>query len=426
MNYSFSLRSGLAASVFIFSLLLSSFTGYAQDQKPAAPAVPPMPEVALDSVRAVPQALDISGWLLLDKDIQLELDGAVQNLYNFKFNKADKQFHSLKRRYPQHPMAYFLLGLSTWWRMMPNNVTDTRYDKLFLAYLDTAQTKGEALYKSDAHNYEACFFLAAAYGFEARLHSERHNWRKATVASRRALVYLEKSQEANGLSSEFLFGEGLFNYYAVWISEEYKWLRPVLFFFPKGNRERGLAQLRQVGRTAFYTGTEANFFLVTILNSDREKKSAEAYTLARQLATQFPDNSRFQLDYAKLCFKLGKFEESEAASLSVLRKYAAGQVGYEAYSGRAATYIMGYLMQYKYHDLPQAKDYYQRCIAYSEQAGMAKQGYYIFAEAGLARLALQNSDHATARRYYRAVLEQSDNGVDEYLEARDWLRKHPQ
>jgi hypothetical protein len=426
MNYSFSLRSGLAASVFILSLLLSIFTGYAQDQKPAAPAVPPMPEVALDSVRAVPQALDISGWLLLDKDIQLELDGAVQNLYNFKFNKADKQFHSLKRRYPQHPMAYFLLGLSTWWRMMPNNVTDTRYDKLFLAYLDTAQTKGEALYKSDAHNYEACFFLAAAYGFEARLHSERHNWRKATVASRRALVYLEKSQEANGLSSEFLFGEGLFNYYAVWISEEYKWLRPVLFFFPKGNRERGLAQLRQVGRTAFYTGTEANFFLVTILNSDREKKSAEAYTLARQLATQFPDNSRFQLDYAKLCFKLGKFEESEAASLSVLRKYAAGQVGYEAYSGRAATYIMGYLMQYKYHDLPQAKDYYQRCIAYSEQAGMAKQGYYIFAEAGLARLALQNSDHATARRYYRAVLEQSDNGEDEYLEARDWLRKHPQ
>jgi hypothetical protein len=426
MNYSFSLRSGLAASLFIFSLLFSSFTGYAQDQKPGAPAVPPMPEVALDSVRAVPQALDISGWLLLDKDIQLELDGAVQNLYNFKFNKADKQFHSLKRRYPQHPMAYFLLGLSTWWRMMPNNVTDTRYDKLFLAYLDTAQTKGEALYKSDAHNYEACFFLAAAYGFEARLHSERHNWRKATVASRRALVYLEKSQEANGLSSEFLFGEGLFNYYAVWISEEYKWLRPVLFFFPKGNRERGLAQLRQVGRTAFYTGTEANFFLVTILNSDREKKSAEAYTLARQLATQFPDNSRFQLDYAKLCFKLGKFEESEAASLSVLRKYAAGQVGYEAYSGRAATYIMGYLMQYKYHDLSQAKDYYQRCIAYSEQAGMAKQGYYIFAEAGLARLALQNSDHATARRYYRAVLEQSDNGEDEYLEARDWLRKHPQ
>ncbi|QKG59017.1 tol-pal system protein YbgF [Hymenobacter sp. BRD128] len=416
----------MTGSLLVLGLLIGSRPACAQPQKPVAPPVPPMREIALDSVRAVPQALDITGWLLLDKDIQLELGGAVQNLYNFKFDKADKQFHSLQRRYPQHPMAYFLLGLSTWWRMMPSSATDTHYDQRFLAYLDTAQTRAAALYKADVHNYEACFFLSAAYGMEARLHAERHNWRKATVASRRALIYLEKSKEANSLSSEFLFGEGLFNYYAVWIAEEYKWLRPVLFFFPKGDRERGLAQLREVGRTAFYTGTEANFFLVTILSSNREKQLPAAYELARQLATQFPDNSRFQLDYAKLCFKLGKFEESEAASLSVLHKYAAGQVGYEAYAGRAATYIMGYLMQYKYHDLPQAKDYYQRCMAYSEQAGMAKQGYYIFAEAGLARLALQSSDPASARRYYRAVLEQSDTGEAEYLEARDWLREHPQ
>jgi hypothetical protein len=416
------LRPWLLGGGLVLGLLAGGRAAHAQGQ----PAVPPMKEIALDSVRAMPQALDIAGWLLLDKDIQLELEGAVQNLYNFKFDRADKQFHSLQRRYPQHPMAYFLLGLSTWWKMMPSAVTDTRYDRPFLAYLDTAQTKAEALYKADNHNYEACFFLAAAAGMEARLHAERHNWRKATVASRRALIYFEKSKEANGLSAEFLFGEGLFNYYAVWIGEEYKWLRPVLFFFPKGDRARGLAQLRQVGKTAFYTGTEANFFLVTILNDPRENKPDEAYSIARQLATQFPDNSRFQLDYAKIAFKLGKFEESEAASRSVLHKYAAGQVGYEAYSGRTATYMMGYLMQHKYHDLPQAKDYYQRCLAYSEQAGVAKQGYYIFAEAALARLALKESDPTTARRYYRAILEHSDNGEDAYLEARDWLRKHPQ
>jgi len=424
MNSLSSLRGWLACAALLLSLLVGCPAAWAQGQQP--PTAPPMREVALDSVYAVPQSIDIAGWLLLDKDIQLELGGAVQNLYNFKFNKADKQFYSLRRRYPQHPMAYFLLSLSTWWKMMPNNVTDTRYDKSFLAYLDTAQTKGEALYKADAHNYEACFFLAAAYGFEARLHAERHNWRKATVASRRALIYLEKSKEANGLSTEFLFGEGLFNYYAVWIGEEYKWLRPVLFFFPKGDRARGLAQLRQVGQTAFYTGTEANFFLLTILSSERENKPAEAYALAQKLAAQYPDNSRFQLDYAKLGFKLGKFEESEATSLAVLRKYATGQVGYGAYAGRAATYILGYLMQYKYRDLAQAKDYYQRCLAYSEQAGMAKQGYYVFAEAGLARLALNDSDPTTARRYYRAVVEQSDNGEEVYEEARQWLRKHPQ
>jgi hypothetical protein len=419
MKPSFLLRFFFSASV-----VAGFWAGKAQAQNPHL--LPAPKEVALDSVQVAPAAVDISGWLLLDKDIQLELGGAVQNLYNFKFAKADKQFYSLRRRYPQHPMAYFLLGLSTWWKMVPTSATDTRYDKTLLAYLDTAQIKAEAQYKADNHNYEACFFLAGAYGFEARLHSERHNWRRATTASRKALIYLEKSREANGLGAEFLFGEGLFNYYAVWIGQEYPWLRPVLFFFPKGNRERGLAQLRQASQNAFYTGAEAKFFLVTILNGPREKQPEAAYQVAQQLATQFPDNSRFQLDYAKLGFQTGKFTESELACRSVLQKYALGQVGYEAYSGRAAAYIMGYLMQFKYKDLAQAKDYYQRCIVYSEQSGMAKKSYYIFAEAGLARLAVQGKDVPTARRYYRAVVEDGDDGQDVYQEARKWLRAHPQ
>ena len=101
-------------------------------------------------------------------------------------------------------------------------------------------------------------------------------------------------------------------------------------------------------------------------------------------------------------------------------------MGYEAYTGRAAAYIMGYLMQFKYKDVAQAKDYYQRCLVYSEQAGMAKKNYYIFAQAGLARLAAQDKDLPTARRYYRAVVEDGDDGQEVYQEARKWLRPHPQ
>jgi hypothetical protein len=316
--------------------------------------------------------------------------------------------------------------MSTWWKIMPASASDTRYDKTFLAYMDTAQTKAEALYKADAHNYEACFFLSGSYGLEARLHAERHDWRKATVASRRSLNYLQKSQGANGLSSEFLFGQSLFNYYAEWISDEHPWLRPVLFFFPKGNRARGLAQLRQVSQTAFYTGTEAKMYLIDILSGAREKQSATACELARQLSTQFPDNAYFQLRYARLTFELGRIEESEVACRSLLSKYASGQVGYEAYSCRSAAYILGYLMQQKYHDLAQAKEYYQRCVVYSEQAGMTKRGYYIFAQSRLARLAVREQDEPAAHRYYSLIVEQADTGEQEYKEAHTWLRAHRQ
>jgi hypothetical protein len=388
-----------------------------------AQTVPAMREIQLDSVSVAPPAADIAGWLLLDKDIQTELDGAVHNLYNFKFDKSDRQFRSLRRRYPNHPMAYFLLGLSTWWKMMPNNIRDTQYDKTFLAYLDTAQTKALAMYKADEHNYEACFFLSAAYGFEARLHSERHNWRKATVSSKRSLEYLDKSREANGLSTEFQFGVGLFDYYAVWISEEYPWLRPILFFFPKGNINRGLAELRNVGNNAFYTKTEANYFLVTILYSDREKQNAQALIIAKQLATEFPDNARFQTEYAKLCFDQGSWTECEKTCKAILYKYNAGAVGYTPYLCRSITYIMAYIEDFKYKNHKLAQDYYKRCIVFAETVDMLS-GYYVFANGRLGKMASLENDVVAARRYYSVVVDKGDRKSAIFSEAKDYLRKH--
>jgi len=417
------LKKNLLACGFLLWLLLLA-TGAGAQVRPDSVVVPAMPEVLLDSVQVGPQAVDTKGWLLLDKDIETELGGAVHNLYNFKFDKADKQFRSLRRRYPKHPMAYFLLGLSNWWKMMPLPVTDTRYDRAFLAYLDTAKTKATAMYKADNRNYEACFFLAGAYAFEARFHAERKNWSKATIESKQALNYLQKSREANGLSVEFEFGFGMFDYYAVWIHEEYPWLRPILLFFPKGNRQKGIEELKRVGQTAVYTKTEANFYLAMILASPRERQQSTALKLARELATEFPDNSRFQVDYAKLCFSQGYIAECEATCRAILDKNSKGLFGYEAMAGRTASFLLGSLAEHRAQKPDQAKDYYLRCIVFAETAGLTHGGYYLHANAGLARLASKEKNVAAAKRYYAVVLDKADKKSAEYTEARAYLQAH--
>ncbi|KAA9332284.1 tol-pal system protein YbgF [Hymenobacter busanensis] len=381
----------------------------------------PIRNIQLDTVDVVPGAVDYSGWLLLDKDIQLELEGAIQNLYNFKYDKAEKQFRSLKRRYPNHPMPYFLLGLSQWWKIVPTNVQTKQYDKVFFAYMDTSVTKAEALYDRDNKNYEACFFLSAAYGFDARLHAERKDWRKATVSSKRALDYLQKSQEANGLSPEFLFGQALFNYYAVWISENYPLLRPVLLFFPKGNRELGLQQLKNVADNGFYTGTEAKFFLMRILNNE-ENNPAASMPLARYLATKYPDNGYFQRFYALLSFNEGEFRECERVSREILDKINRGYPGYEGISGRYATYFLGWLMQNKYKDLSKAKEYYQRCIVFAESTNETSGGFYLYANLNLARMADKEKDGKAALRYYTVVYNKADRKSEQYREAKSYVK----
>ncbi len=408
---------------FVLLLLLLPLAVWAQQPDTARPA--PLPDsvrqVQLENIDVAPGAIDTKSWLLLDKDIQTELEGAVFNLYNFKYDKAERQFRSLRRRYPNHPMPYFLMGLSTWWKIMPSNIANTQYDKIFFAYMDTAVTKGEAMYRADSRNYEACFFLAASYGFDARLHAERRDWRKATVGAKRSLDYLDKSKEANGLSPEFLFGQALFNYYAVWIPDNYPLLKPVLLFFPKGNKQLGLQQLRNVADNGFYVGPEARVFLMRILMNE-EDKPEEAMPIARYLATTYPDNGYLQRIYANACFRQGEFRECERVSRDILEKLNQGLPGYEANSGRYATYFLGYLMQNKYKDFTKAREYYQRCIVFAETNGETKYGFYVFANLALARLADRGKDVTAARRYYGVVLDKSDHDSEQYKEAKAYLK----
>ncbi len=381
--------------------------------------------VALDTVAVAPQAVDTQGWLLLDPDIRQELGGAVANMYNFKFDRAERQFRSLRRRYPRHPMPYFLLGLNVWWKMMPSNLNDTRYDRVFLAYMDTAVALAKRRYDADGHNYEACFFLAAAYGFEARLYGQRNSLAKASLCSKRALGYIERSKEANGLSPEFLLGQGLFNYYADLVGELHPWLKPVLLFFPKGNRLLGLQQVRTVAAEGFYTRTEARVQLIDILESPREKNVPGALQVGAQLMNEFPDNAYVQREYAKLCFLSGDVTRCELVSRQLLDKINRGLPGYEATSGRYAAYYLGYYSQFWHHNPAAAKDYYLRCIVFAETSSQTQQRYYLFANGNLAKIAVEEHDEAAARRYYQTVLDHADRGLPLRAEAEKYLRPRP-
>ncbi|PTX17965.1 hypothetical protein C8N40_1073 [Pontibacter mucosus] len=402
----------------IFTLLFPAFAFAQQSTDSTA-----MRQVTMSEVEVLPAAAKVKGMLLLNKDVQYELEGAVDNMYNFKYERAEKQFKSLRRRYPEHPLPYFLMGLSQWWKIVPTNIQTLKYDDLFFAYMDSTIQKAETMYEQDENNVEAAFFLAASYGFTARLHSERSNWRKATVASKRSLDYLEKAKAGNGLSPEFLFGEALFNYYAVWIPENYPMLRPVLVFFPNGDKRLGLKQLSYVSQTGFYTGTESKLFLMKIL-ANEEKKMQEALEISEDLALKYPDNAYFQRFYARLLFVNGHFTKAERVSEEILAKLEQQMPGFEAVSGRYASYILGYINQHKYRDFEKAKDYYKSTIKYAEMTNERESGYFVNSYLNLARIAKQQKDKAAAKGYYSVVMKASDKKSANYKEAKTFLKEN--
>jgi len=354
--------------------------------------------------------------LMSNPGVQIEATEAINKLYNFKFAEADAEFRWLRYRYPSHPMPYFLMGLAEWWKMVPNT-EDTRYDERCIALMDTCITLAEKLYDIRENKIEPSFFLAAAYAFKGRIHSERKHWSRATFAGKNALKYLEKCRGKSEISPELLFGDGLFNYFSEWIPDNYPLLKPVLWLFPKGNKQTGIEQLEKVGNNAFYTRTEARYFLLQIYSY--ENQYAKSYDLAKYSWETYPDNPYFERYYLRSAFVRGYTAEAEKVANSILTKINKEMPGYEAVSGRNAAYVLGYYYSNYYRNIPKAKEYYEKTINYSIQAKAFTSGYYLSALIGLGKIAESEKDYEAAREFYKTVLDRGEKKSSQLKEAKD-------
>lgn len=343
--------------------------------------------------------IDSIHMVLLNPYVQIAATDALNELYNFKFEESMNSMKYLKYEYGWHPLPYFLMGLNYWWRIQPN-MNNTEYDDTFNAYMDTTIFVAERLYE-EANPIEGAFFLAAAWGFKARLHSDRDNYSRAALDGRKALKYLKESRDFTEYSPELLFGDGLVNYYAKWIRENFPMLRPLLAFFPKGDKELGLSQLREVARNAFYARTEAQYYVMNIEFHDNENYP-EAMQVAEYLHETYPDNAFFHRWYARVLYQTGRRAETEKVCLDIMARLDSGMVGYESQTGRYASYFLGTIYRGR-KDLEKAKFYFQKSREFAEKSGSTDKGYYFYSILYLGEIALIEGDKKKAEAYYKEV-----------------------
>jgi hypothetical protein len=361
--------------------------------------------------------------LITDLRIQLECTEAIDQLYNFKFEQSESIFRYIKRTYPRHPIGYFLLGLSYWWRIAPN-VENRKYDKQLKSYMDSCITFADKIYDDykGKKRIEAAFFLTAAHGFLGRLHAERNEWAPAALHGKKAVKYMEIAHGNGDLSPEMLFGDGLYNYYSVWIPENHKFLKPVLWFFKKGDKDLGIKQLEEVVKNAFYTRVEAKFFLMVICED--EKKYEKALFHAEYLHNQFPDNALFHRYYLRMLYMNNDISTLYKESTEVLAKLEAKQVGYEENTGRYAAFYAGYISRFYTKDFENAKKYLLKSVEYAQKANFMSMGYTIYALTYLAEIADAEKNIPLAKSYYEKVLEHAEKDHTSRAKAKEYLKKH--
>lgn len=362
-----------------------------------------------------------TGYLLLDKGLQFRITDAINSMYNFDFENAERGFQVMRYTYPEHPLPYFLMGLSQWWKIVVA-VDNRNHDALMLKYMDLTIEKAEKLIEENPENKEAAFFLAGAYGFQGRLHSERKNWTSSTFASKNALKYLELSRGEEELNPELLLGDALFNYFSVWIPENYPLLKPIMLLFPKGDQKLGLKQLEEVAESSFYARIEAQYFLFRLYATE-EKKPFKALEITSYLHGKYPNNPYFHRHFARQLYAVGRGGEARDVSLEILKRIKEGWTGYEATSGRYAAFFVA--QSYDRMGQPErAMPYYLQSISFGDELEAQESGYYLFSLLQVGKILFKKGNKKEAKRYLVTVKDNSKRRHPANKEAREFLKKN--
>ncbi len=263
----------------------------------------------------------------------------IDDIYNMMFDSARTEFKEIVRAEPNHPAGYFFLAMIDWWRIV-TDLDNTSYDDQFIAKLDKVIELCDQRLEHDENDLAALFFKGGALGFQGRLYGNREDWVKAANDGRQALPIVRKAYKLAPDNADILLGIGIYNYYAEVVPEQFPFVKPLMIFFPPGDKKKGMAQLREAAAKARYANVESSYFLLQLLQNF-EKRNDEALGIATMLHQRYPRNPLFHRYVGRCNAGLGRWNETAATYRDILARVQAHQAGYDTYTEREARYYLG-------------------------------------------------------------------------------------
>ncbi len=276
---------------------------------------------------------------LTSPDFKEHAQKGINFVYDLDFERAQIEFEFLAQHYPSHPAGKFFLAMIDWWSILLN-VDDESHDDAFVKKLDGVIELCDSLLDNDDNDVVALFFKGGALGFRGRLRANRSSWIKAANDGRLALPIVQQAYKIAPDNKDILLGIGIYNYYASTIPERYPIVKPVMIFFPAGDKKKGIQQLWEASLNAEFAAIEAKYFLLQ-LHFTYERQYDTAYSLASSLLSAFPNNAIFHRYLGRSAFMLQKYDEAVKIFSEILTRCGRHQRGYTPLARRDAVYYLG-------------------------------------------------------------------------------------
>lgn len=276
--------------------------------------------------------------ILFETEVRASAKAGLDALYDLQFEEAESHFQTITERHLDHPIGPFLEALTLWWTILLD-LSDASNDEEFYAAMEEVIERSDERLEADKHDFDAMFFKGIALGFRGRLRSNRRDWIRAAADGKRAMDYVLAVADADTTNHDFVFGRGLYQYYAALIPERYPFVRTITAFLPPGDRISGLFELERTARDGFYMQTEAMYFL-TQINYLYEKNFAACVRQISWLRKKYPRNSFFHTLEGRIYASWDQWQASDTVFIDILERYKAKETGYTPAMAEQALYFL--------------------------------------------------------------------------------------
>lgn len=278
--------------------------------------------------------------MLLPQDQNTIIDQGIKDVYSLNFPAAETKFRTLLRDNPKNPAGLFYLAMIDWWKILVD-LDDQSKDDLFYKKLDDVIYVCDEILDENPDNFDALFFKGGAIGFRGRLRALRESWLKAADDGREALPIVNKVLKLQPKNADILLGTGIYSYYISVIPDEYPAVKPLLIFFPSGDKAQGIKDLKRVAEKGRFAKYEAMYFLMTLYQEfEKDAQTSEKY--AKMLTDLFPENPVFLKWRGRAAVMRGDYPLIKDIYTNLYAGTQAGKFGYSQKLRRETTYYLGF------------------------------------------------------------------------------------
>ncbi len=340
-------------------------------------------------------------WVILKNDADSLVRQGTFFIYNVEFDKAETCFKKVQQMYPDNPAGYFLEAMIYWWKITLHRET-TKFDAPFEQRIEKVIDICNNILDTNDKDLGALFFKAGAMGYRARHYAQRESWVKAATDGASAYKIMNECQKIAPANHDIMLGTGIYNYFAVAIPEKFPMVKPLMTFFPRGDKQLGLYQLRAASRKARYAALEARVVLLQIYNSF-EKDPDIALSIAKELLDTYPRNPYFHRYYARLLVRKGEQDNYEKVWREILIKCMDNEIGYDPFTAREAMYYIGYALM--------RRGEYDSALRYFLKANEGSKidtedsGFTVNVNIFIGNIYDLKNNRNEAKKYYSAVLK---------------------